>query len=402
MAVGIPATSLVVFESGANARAEIERSAMNVRTVVAVAALSFALVEARPVAAAPVPASPAQGAVGQATANPRDPVANFEYAWNRLDRNYAQFGAKRVDWDALRRVYRAKVTARHDRRGVVERPAGDGAQPQRRARVPAGRPAARVRRPVRWDEAPGVLARPGEIQVPARQGDRGAQGEGDLRLADARGRLPPHLRLQGQPRPDLPGGRCRGRAVRERARARRGRAREHGGHRTNGGGGGRAIRRHEAALHARPHALRPEARRPAARLPERRAVRPIAVHQAHGAAHRPIHGECRRRVHTGDACAAARHRRGGSHRGGLVGPVPRPHAQRLDVVGGVPRDDRPQRRQLGRRRHPARPAHRQHLGRRRGGHRPADRVLAGPARQGRAGAPGRIEQPREPQDARWS
>ena len=83
---------------------------MKLRTVIALAALSFVLVEARPVAAAPVPASPAPGAVGQATANPRDPVANFEYAWNRLDRNYAQFGAKHVDWDALRRVYRAKVT----------------------------------------------------------------------------------------------------------------------------------------------------------------------------------------------------------------------------------------------------------------------------------------------------
>lgn len=41
----------------------------------------------------------------------RDPVANFEYAWNRLDRNYAQFGAKHIDWDAVRRVYRTQVTA---------------------------------------------------------------------------------------------------------------------------------------------------------------------------------------------------------------------------------------------------------------------------------------------------
>ncbi len=43
--------------------------------------------------------------------NPNDPVANFEYAWNRLDRNYAQFGVKNVDWDALYRVYRPQVTA---------------------------------------------------------------------------------------------------------------------------------------------------------------------------------------------------------------------------------------------------------------------------------------------------
>ena len=78
--------------------------------VIALAALSFVLVEARPVAAAPVPESPAPRAVGQEAADPRDPVANFDYAWNRLDRNYAQFGAKRVDWDALRRIYRTKVT----------------------------------------------------------------------------------------------------------------------------------------------------------------------------------------------------------------------------------------------------------------------------------------------------
>ena len=47
---------------------------------------------------------------GQGTANPRDPVLNFEYAWNRLDRNYGQFDAKHVDWDALYRTYRPRVT----------------------------------------------------------------------------------------------------------------------------------------------------------------------------------------------------------------------------------------------------------------------------------------------------
>lgn len=44
--------------------------------------------------------------------DPRDPVANFEYAWKALDRNYAQFGVKNVDWDALYRVYRPQVTSR--------------------------------------------------------------------------------------------------------------------------------------------------------------------------------------------------------------------------------------------------------------------------------------------------
>jgi tetratricopeptide (TPR) repeat protein len=43
--------------------------------------------------------------------NSRDPVLNFEYAWKSLDRNYAQFGVKNVDWDALYRVYRPRVTA---------------------------------------------------------------------------------------------------------------------------------------------------------------------------------------------------------------------------------------------------------------------------------------------------
>jgi carboxyl-terminal processing protease len=55
--------------------------------------------------------SPAGAVNGQGTANPRDPVLNFEYAWNRLDRNYGQFGAKHVDWDALYRTYRPQVTS---------------------------------------------------------------------------------------------------------------------------------------------------------------------------------------------------------------------------------------------------------------------------------------------------
>lgn len=36
-------------------------------------------------------------APGPPPQNPRDPVANFEYVWNRLDRNYAQFEAKHID-----------------------------------------------------------------------------------------------------------------------------------------------------------------------------------------------------------------------------------------------------------------------------------------------------------------
>jgi tetratricopeptide (TPR) repeat protein len=54
---------------------------------------------------------PANVSSGQGTANPRDPVLNFEYVWNRLDRNYGQFGTKHVDWDALYRTYRPQVTS---------------------------------------------------------------------------------------------------------------------------------------------------------------------------------------------------------------------------------------------------------------------------------------------------
>ena len=45
------------------------------------------------------------------TVNPHDPVLNFEFAWKALDRNYGQFMVKRVDWDALYRVYRPMVTS---------------------------------------------------------------------------------------------------------------------------------------------------------------------------------------------------------------------------------------------------------------------------------------------------
>ena len=40
----------------------------------------------------------------QGSANTRDPALNFEYVWKSLDRNYAQFGIKHVDWDALYKV----------------------------------------------------------------------------------------------------------------------------------------------------------------------------------------------------------------------------------------------------------------------------------------------------------
>jgi carboxyl-terminal processing protease len=38
------------------------------------------------------------------------PEESFEYLWQTLDRNYAIFGPKHVDWNALYRVYRPRVT----------------------------------------------------------------------------------------------------------------------------------------------------------------------------------------------------------------------------------------------------------------------------------------------------
>ena len=38
------------------------------------------------------------------------PEKNFEYLWQTLDRNYAIFGPKHVDWNALYSVYRPRVT----------------------------------------------------------------------------------------------------------------------------------------------------------------------------------------------------------------------------------------------------------------------------------------------------
>jgi tetratricopeptide (TPR) repeat protein len=51
-------------------------------------------------------------ASGQQGSDPGDPVLNFEHLWKSLDRNYAQFEVKNVDWNALYKVYRPKVTSR--------------------------------------------------------------------------------------------------------------------------------------------------------------------------------------------------------------------------------------------------------------------------------------------------
>ncbi len=40
-----------------------------------------------------------------------EPEKNFEHLWRTFDRNYALFGAKKVDWDALYAVYRPQVGA---------------------------------------------------------------------------------------------------------------------------------------------------------------------------------------------------------------------------------------------------------------------------------------------------
>ena len=41
-----------------------------------------------------------------------EPEKNFEHLWKTFDRNYALFGAKHIDWDALYKVYRPRVTPR--------------------------------------------------------------------------------------------------------------------------------------------------------------------------------------------------------------------------------------------------------------------------------------------------
>ncbi len=46
-----------------------------------------------------------------AAAELSEPERNFEHLWQTFDRNYALFGAKKVDWDALYAVYRPRVTA---------------------------------------------------------------------------------------------------------------------------------------------------------------------------------------------------------------------------------------------------------------------------------------------------
>jgi tetratricopeptide (TPR) repeat protein len=41
-----------------------------------------------------------------------EPERNFEHLWKTFDRNYALFGAKDIDWDALYKVYRPRVTSK--------------------------------------------------------------------------------------------------------------------------------------------------------------------------------------------------------------------------------------------------------------------------------------------------
>ena len=54
------------------------------------------------------------GITGSACAELSEPEKNFEHLWQTFDRDYALFGAKRVDWDALYAVYRPRVSAETD------------------------------------------------------------------------------------------------------------------------------------------------------------------------------------------------------------------------------------------------------------------------------------------------
>jgi hypothetical protein len=54
---------------------------------------------------------PLSAASAQEADDPNDPVLNFEHVWATLDRTYAGFESRQVDWDALHRIYRPQVTA---------------------------------------------------------------------------------------------------------------------------------------------------------------------------------------------------------------------------------------------------------------------------------------------------
>jgi tetratricopeptide (TPR) repeat protein len=67
--------------------------------------VAFAMTLAVAASAGPIGAQQAR------SPEPNDPEHNFEVLWQTYDRNYALFGPKRIDWDALYRVYRPMVTA---------------------------------------------------------------------------------------------------------------------------------------------------------------------------------------------------------------------------------------------------------------------------------------------------
>jgi len=84
---------------------------MDLRRTMMILAASSLLLAAAPAwsAGQTQPAETAARPAAQ-TVDPTDPVLTFEHAWKTLDRNYAQFGVKHVDWAALYRVYRPQVT----------------------------------------------------------------------------------------------------------------------------------------------------------------------------------------------------------------------------------------------------------------------------------------------------
>ena len=55
--------------------------------------------------------SGASPGIAEPAAELSEPEENFEHLWRTFDRNYALFGAKKVDWDALYALYRPQVTA---------------------------------------------------------------------------------------------------------------------------------------------------------------------------------------------------------------------------------------------------------------------------------------------------
>ena len=204
-------------------------------------------------------ASPAAAAPKE-TANPRDPVLNFEYAWKS---SRQELRPVRRQERRLGRLVPGLPAAGHPgdhRRGAVEHHSRHDAEPERQPRLPGRREAAQLRRGAGRPRAGRFLPRSREVEIPEGRRRGYAEGELHLRLARRRDRLHALQPLQGGSRADDPGARCGPREARRRPGHGRRRARQPGRLGQNGGVRGEPVRRPQAELHADANTLRPQAR----------------------------------------------------------------------------------------------------------------------------------------------